>query len=290
MKRFFYALAAFLCGFLILSGSAHAQEQGPKVLKDVPYIQGSTNPKQMLDLYLPPSGGKDLPVLVFVHGGGWGLGDKKMARKMGEFYSEKGVIVVSLNYRLAPKNKYPDFAEDLAAAMRWIVDHVDEYGGDTHRIVLSGHSAGAHLVALLGTHPGFLNDQGLNLKMFRAVIPVDTASFDLSTDPYGLAVRRQKKMRGRAFGSDQEVLDDASPSLQAGKAEKRSLSPFEIFVSSRRPDAVEQSRQLESALKKSGNTAQVTVVPSLSHRAMCLAIWDGDSAIARTIMKRLGLN
>ncbi len=287
MKRFFSVLAAFLCGFLTLSAPVWAQEA--KILKDIPYIEGSTNPKQMLDLYLPPVGGRNLPVLVFVHGGGWGLGDKKMARKMGEFYTGKGVIVVSVNYRLAPKNKYPDFAEDLAASIRWIVDNIGKYGGNAGNMVLSGHSAGAHLVALLGTHPGFLHDEGLSLKIFRAVIPVDTASFDLSTDPYGFAVRRQKKMRGRAFGSEQEVLNDASPVIQAAKAKGRSLAPFEIFVSSRRPDAVEQSRGLESAITDSGNIGKVTVVPGLSHRAMCLAIWDEKSVIAQTIIKRLGI-
>lgn len=287
MKRFFYVLAAFLYGFLTLSAPVWAQEA--KILKDIPYIEGSTNPKQMLDIYLPPAGGKNQPVLVFVHGGGWGLGDKKMAVKMGPFYTQRGAIVISLNYRLAPANKYPDFAEDLAAAMRWIVDHVGDYGGDPHRIVLSGHSAGAHLVALLGTHPGLLKRQGLRLDMFRAVVPVDTASFDLSADPYGLAVKRQKKMHQRAFGSEAEVLNDASPTFQAKGAEGGKLSPFDIFVSSKRPDAVEQSRGLESALKESGNNGKVTVVPGLSHRAMCIAIWDKKSVIAQTIMKRLGI-
>ena len=288
MKRFFFCLAAFFCVFSASQNMVWAQET-PEVIKDIPYIQGSTNPKQMLDLYIPRTGTKHRPVLVFVHGGGWGLGDKKMARKMGPFFTGRGVILVSLNYRLAPANPYPDFAEDIAAAMRWVVDHIGEYGGDVKNIVLSGHSAGAHLVALIGTHPDFLREQGLDLRMFRAVVPVDTASFDLSTDPYGLAVRRQKKMRTRAFGSEQEILDDASPSKQALKARSKRLSQFEIFVSSRRPDAVEQSRELTQAVQKSGNKAEMHVVQGLSHRAMCMAIYDPDSEISQTILKRLGV-
>lgn len=289
MNRFFYALAAFFCLFLSFSGPTHAQEQAPKFIKDIPYIEGTTDQKQMLDLYIPATGGKSLPVLVFVHGGGWGLGDKKMASKMGAFYTQRGAIVVSLNYRLAPKSKYPDFAQDLAAAMRWVNDHIEEYGGNRKNMVLSGHSAGAHLAALIGTHPGLLKDQGLRLNMFRAVMPVDTASFDLTVDPYGPVVRRQIKMRERAFGSSPETLADASPTVHARKASGGDLSHFDIFVTSKRADAIEQSRALEKAVEKSGSSAQTIVVPDLSHLAMCYAIWDEDSVVTQTIMKRLGI-
>jgi acetyl esterase/lipase len=289
--RSMFAVVALL--LLVFTGRPAHAEAGVRTSMGIPYVAGSRDEDQTLDVYapdvLPAPGARLLPVHVYAHGGGWGRGDKRLGKTSGPFYVKHGAIFISLNYRLAPRNRYPDFMHDLAAAMRWVKDHAADYGGDANNIVLSGHSAGAHVVALLATHPDFLKAQGLPLNMFKAVVPVDTASFNFLVDPYGMFVRRQKKIREDAFGTDRNVLVDASPTLQAEKARKGELSPFEIMVSGKRPDAVEQSRAFEQALRNSGNEAITTVVPDKGHAMMNQALADPDSPVAQVVLRRLGL-
>lgn len=299
MKPNFYVFAVFLCVFFVFHNHSLAQE-GLKIVskKDIPYVKGSTDPEQRLDVFAPDITNlrlsRPMPVHIFVHGGGWNHGNKdRSSDKFGQFYASRGYVLVMPNYRLAPENKYPDFVNDLAAMVRWVKDHAAEYGGDPNHIVLSGHSAGAHLVALLATHPEFLKSQGLPLNTFRAVVPVDTASFNLLVDPYGrngkkgFAVKRQLKMRQNAFGSDKSVYADASPTVLAQKARAGSLSPFVLFVTSTRADAKEQTESFMNALNQSGNQAQMTIVQGYSHGDMARAIIDEKSQIAQTILKLL---
>ena len=98
-----------------------------------------------VDLYLPDASGPR-PAVVYVHGGEWTKGDKAEVSFKPKFFTENGVVFVSTNYRLFPAAKHPAHASDVAAAVRWTVDHIAEYGGDPKKVVLMGHSAGCHLV------------------------------------------------------------------------------------------------------------------------------------------------
>lgn len=256
---------------------------------DIAYVAGSTDEAHRLDVFRPAAGkagAQARPVLVYVHGGGWGRGDKRLGKSLAPLFVDNGYVFVSLNYRLAPKNQYPTFMHDLAAAMRWIKDNVGRYGGDPTQIVLVGHSAGAHLVALLATDPQFLQGQGLPMNMFKAVVPVDTASFNFLVDPYGWFVDRQKKIRVDAFGTDRALYAAASPTLVVSKAKPGTVSPFLIFVSSKRPDAVEQSEALARALHASGNQATVTQL-DLGHAKMNQAIGDPSSPLGKALLAGL---
>lgn len=266
---------------------AQAGDSG-QLASDIAYVAGSTNEDHTLDVYHPAlvSGAAPRPVVVYVHGGGWGRGDKRLGKSMAPLYVENGALFVSVNYRLAPQNKYPTFLHDLAAATRWIKDNIARYGGDPERMVLVGHSAGAHLVALLGTDPQFLKGQGLPLNLFKAIVPVDTASFNFLVDPYGWFVGRQKKIREDAFGTDRALYAAASPTLVVAKADAGTVSPFFIFVGSKRTDAVEQSEAFAKAIRASGNEATVTRI-DLGHARLNQAIGDANSPLARTVLERL---
>lgn len=282
-------LKLIVCASLALPAWAFSRGAEPTV-SDIPYIAGSSDEDHRLDIYQGPGavGGQGAqPVLIYVHGGGWGRGDKRLGKTIAAPYVESGMVFVSVNYRLAPKNKYPAFLHDLAAATRWVKDNIARYGGDPSRMVLVGHSAGAHLVALLGTDPQFLLGQGLALNVFRAVVPVDTASFNFTVDPYGWFVGRQKKIREDAFGTNRAVLEAASPALVVAKARPGTLSPMRVFVSGKRPDAMEQSEAFAKAVRATGNEATVTVIPDLGHARMNQAIGDPKSQLAKTLLELL---
>jgi arylformamidase len=287
-RRMVMFKGALLALALARSAEAARRGEGPDpTAADLPYVSGSSDPQQTLDVSTQSGGGSGRAVVVYVHGGGWGRGDKRLGRSMAPLFLERGHVFVSLNYRLAPQNKYPVFMRDLAAAMRWVKDNIGRHGGSPDRIVLVGHSAGAHLVALLGTDPQFLREQNLPVNMFRAVVPIDTASFNFLVDPYGMLVNRQKKIREDAFGTDRATLTAASPTLVAAKAKPGTLSPFSIWVSSKRPDAIEQSEAFAKALRDSGNQASVSQL-DLGHARMNQALGDRESPLARAVLERLG--
>ena len=162
------------------------------------------------------------PVVIYVHGGGWNKGDKalNMANKAALFNRE-GYVLVSVNYRLSPnpyeldnpnRIKYPIHNQDIAKAIKWVVDSIDQYGGDANKIALLGHSAGAHLVALTGTNERFLNEVGLGLPAIKAVAAIDSQGYDVLHQ-----VQDSNPRYVNAFGTDLSANRDASPLLQLDK-------------------------------------------------------------------------
>jgi acetyl esterase/lipase len=162
-------------------------------------------------------------------------------------WTGQGVVMVNLNYRLTPDVIHPAHVEDVAAGIAWVHKNIARYGGDRKKIYLLGHSAGAHLVALVGTAPKYLDAHGLSLKSTIAgVMPIDTASFDLAASR-SVVVRR---MISDAFGDKPETLEEASP-LQQARKNRESVPPFMIAVVKQRPEALKESVTLNEALPKS---------------------------------------
>ena len=128
-----------------------------RVASDVPY---GSDPRQRLDVYAPA--GRDLPVVVFLYGGGWYGGERGMYPFVGASLGAKGVLTVIPDYRVYPQVRFPDFVDDAARAVAWTRAHAAEYGGDPRRIFLIGHSAGAHIAALLTLDKHYLTAVGLD--------------------------------------------------------------------------------------------------------------------------------
>ncbi len=258
--------------------------------ENVRYLVNSDSDKQTLDIYGPEKRPDGAPVLIYVHGGGWQLGDKKNNAIRGSvYYTDKGAIVVSVNYRLSPDVKHPAHIEDLASAVKWIYQNIHTYGGDRSKMILTGHSSGAQMVALLGTNTRFLKEKDLPMNIFKAIVPVDTASFDLVNLPEGRGSFMIERMRENAFGSDPEVLLDASPFHQV-PPEETALSPFAIFATGKRPEAVQQGTNLAQALREKGHQAVSTEMDSsLSHMDMNIAIFKPDTQISNFILRTLEL-
>lgn len=173
-KARFLVLSIVCLVTLGAAGAAQAAEGpagvAPKrivILDDIAYRQGPSQAWR-LDLAMPENFGPETrPALVIVHGGGWNAGDKRDRpyRSMLLDYALKGYVVISVNYRLTREAPFPACIEDCKCAVRWLKAHAEEYRVDTDRIVAYGHSAGAHLVLMLGLagpEAGLEGDGGWN--------------------------------------------------------------------------------------------------------------------------------
>ncbi len=200
-------LPAALSAVLLLAGSAVAEPDaaGParkvEVVKDVPYYEGDdADPvKNCLDLYLPKDE-KDFPVLVFVHGGAWVIGDRKQYGFVGETFARNGVGTAVISYRLSPKVQHPAHIQDVARAVAWVKKNVGKYGGDPQKLFVSGHSAGGHLTALLATDDSYLKAEGLSLGDIRGAIPMS-----------GVYLITPGFLAAPIFGKDADAIKKASP-------------------------------------------------------------------------------
>lgn len=144
------------------------------------------DPAQKIEMFLPAealtAGKPPLPVVVFIHGGGWNAGDPHDYTFMARALAPQGYAVVLAGYRLYPAVRYPAMLEDGAGALRWVADHAAAHGGDPARVVLMGHSAGAYNAAMLALDPRWLARQGLPADALRGVValagPFDFYPFD----------------------------------------------------------------------------------------------------------------
>lgn len=126
---------------------------GVRALRDLAYVENG-HARQKLDLYLPEKSEGPLPVIVWIHGGGWAAGSKEQCPALRQGFVERGYAVASIGYRLSGHAPFPAQIEDCKAAIRWLRAHAREYQLDPARFGAWGSSAGGHLVALVGTSGG----------------------------------------------------------------------------------------------------------------------------------------
>jgi arylformamidase len=210
-----------------------------------------TDPLQKLDYWKPTTPGS--PLVIYVHGGGWKRGDKGMAvGEKGAHFLQQGYAFASVNYRLVPANTVEQQAQDVADAIAYLIKHAEKLGFDSKRVALMGHSAGAHLVALVGTDLSYLKKAELAGSALRGVIPLDGAAYD---------VPRQIAEGGdfmhdtylQAFGTDPERQKKLSPTAQAAAPN----APAFLILHVQREDGTAQSIALGEALRKADTPAEV---------------------------------
>jgi acetyl esterase/lipase len=153
-----------------------------RVVQDVPYGDAR---RQRLDVYRPNEGTTPLPVVIFFYGGSWQGGEKDLYPFVGDAFTAKGFVTVIPDYRVYPEVKFPLFVDDGAEVVRWVRDHAGEIGADPSRIYLMGHSAGAHIAALLVLDPRYLERAGVERSSIRAMVglsgPYDFLPFHTET-------------------------------------------------------------------------------------------------------------
>ncbi|HEY9734488.1 MAG TPA: alpha/beta hydrolase [Drouetiella sp.] len=146
-----FLLPAILCLVLLSSCSVEASDRAvPNFsVKTLSYVPKLHDEAHLMDLYIPSRAAKPMPVILWIHGGAWLMGDKEDTPAL--FFMKSGYAVASINYRYSSEAIFPAQIEDAKAAVRWIRANAEKYHFDTKRIVAFGNSAGGHLAALLGT-------------------------------------------------------------------------------------------------------------------------------------------
>jgi acetyl esterase/lipase len=228
-----------------------------EVLRDVAY---GDHEKQRLDIH--GAGGAGKPVMVYVHGGGWQVGDKSRVHHKADFLTGEGYLFVSVNYRLTPEVQHPGHAVDVAAAVAWAFDNAEEYGGDPGRVFLMGHSAGAHLVALVAAAPSYLEAHGRSPGDLSGVVLLDGAGYDIPL-LRELNPRQFQRTYAPVFGEDPAVLEEASPASHVAPG----MAPHLVLHVDRRMGRL-QSEHYAEAMESSGVSAEVHEVAGKDHRGI----------------------
>jgi acetyl esterase/lipase len=220
--------------------------------------------KQRLDVYLPPGAGR-APILVMVHGGAWMFGDKGSRGVVGakvEHWVMNGWILVSVNNRLLPEATPLEQADDVAHALAFVQSRAAAWGGDATRIVLMGHSAGAHLVALLSAQPSLAANAGAS--RWAGTVVLDSAALDLET----LMRQPHARFYDRVFGADVESWRATSPTARLGA----DAVPMLLVCSTLRfDDSCGQSERFSARVNGRGATARVHR-EALTHGAIDLEL------------------
>ncbi len=195
------------------------RRRGVEKVRNLAYVDDG-NKRHRLDVYRPLGGTTAAPVLLQIHGGGWMIGTKdQQGLPLMYQMAAHGWVCVAINYRLSPRATWPDHLVDCKTALAWIKTHIEEYGGDPERVVVTGGSAGGHLAALLGLtaneaqfQPGF---ETVDTSV-RAFVPI-YAVFDF-TDREGIRGRRdplrkllERHVMKRVRTDDPDAFEIASP-------------------------------------------------------------------------------
>lgn len=235
------------------------KERGVIRIADLAYdtLDGVDQKRLSLDIFLR-EGLKAAPVVLYVHGGGWVRGDKMRALFKPAALVPQGFLFASMNYRFRPQASLAEMAQDVATAAVWIKENAAKYGGDGSRIVIMGHSAGAHLAAAVGTNEMFMASAGGSLNDLRGVVAIDTAMYNVP-----LQMKTAQGLQAQAFGTDPANWAPVSPwhHVEAGKG----IPPFLLFVSDGRATMHDQVKPLAAKLKAAGIEAVVHEAKGRAH-------------------------
>lgn len=217
-----------------------------------------------LDIY-SFTGAINAPVMIYVHGGAWTIGDgSRVAEKPG-YFNGKGYVFVSVNYRLIPETQVEGQFEDIDHAIRWVHDHIADFGGSPNNLHLMGHSAGAHLVANAAVNPGRLSAALIRNGAIRSVIANDTRAYDLPALATTTRNGRMPRLMRQVFGDDPARWAALSPIHNI----RRGRKPAFLILWSNQGDGESRGRfanSFASALANAGAQTKVFDGSQYTHR------------------------
>ncbi|MDB4678851.1 alpha/beta hydrolase [Rhodopirellula sp.] len=248
-----------------------------QLTRDVRYIDNG-HPRQVLDVYIPEAKVErrelsSLPVMFWIHGGGWQTGDKGDVGQKPAFFTERGFVFVSINYRLLPEVNMEALVGDVASAFGWVHRNIVKYGGDPKRVFVGGHSAGAQLAALICTDLRYLDRHGVPPGVLRGCVPVDGDTYDLPKI-ITTAELRQSLYGGEmfTFGHRQKFGNDPQKHVEFSAvthvSKEKPIPPFLIFYFSGNPDTRAQAKRLADVLKNADVPVTVFGKGDTNHRQL----------------------
>jgi arylformamidase len=237
--------------------------------------------KQALDFYAAPDPEKRPPLIVFIHGGGWAIGDKKSGTgDKASHFTGIGYAFASLDYRLVPEADPEGQAKDIASAIAFLRVRAPELGFDADRIILSGHSAGAHLAALVSSDERYLKAAGVPLSAIRGTVLLDGAGYDVATQMASHGGPLLAKLYTDAFGTDPANQKRLSPITYAGNPNVRH---WLLIHDAKRADATGQSQTFAAALQAAGDETRLVPIPDSSHLQINHDLGAGDNLVTREV-------
>jgi acetyl esterase/lipase len=279
------------CRFLFVAVACASPAQAQDVKRDIPYANPA-HERQVLDVY-SPANAKNLPVVFWIHGGGWQTGDKSSVQVKPQAFMDKGFVFVSTNYRLWPNVDMGTIVRDVAKAAGWVHRHIAEYGGDPNRILVGGHSAGAQLAALICIDDRYLKAEGVSLDMIKACVPVDGDTYDVPAIIETAETRRRvhgqpppKAGHREKFGNDPAKHRDYSAVTHVSSG--KGIPPFFILHVAEHPDTSAQAQRLGNALKGAGVTVTVFGAKESTHNKVNADLGLPDDPATKALYEFLG--
>ena len=240
------------------AGGGMGQYASAKISSTVVYGQDA---RQQVDLYTPDDAVGDAPLVVFVHGGGWQIGNRSLVQAKPQHFKEAGYVFASAGYRLLPDAPVEQQAADLGAALKALRAQAETGGFDRDTIVLMGHSAGAHLAALVASDPQYAGDA---FGAIRGVVLLDGAGYDVMTAA-ATPTMELPTLYKDVFGTDPARQKALSPITHVGG--KDAPHWLALYVAER-PGSKMQSEALMGALAKAGKDAKAVAITGTDHGRM----------------------
>lgn len=269
--------------FAVVSTS-EAQE----VKKDIPYASPAAE-RQILDIYAPKDA-KGLPVVFWIHGGGWQTGDKSSVQEKPKAFVDRGFVFVSTNYRLLPHVPMETIIQDVAKSLGWVHKHIAEHGGDPKRIFVMGHSAGAQLAALVCIDDRYLKAEGVPFSVLKGCVPVDGDTYDIPAIIETAETRRRVHHQPQAkfghrekFGNDPKKHIDFSAVTHVGKG--KGIPPFLILHVADHPDNNAQAQRLGAVLKEAEIPVRVFGAVETNHNRINANLGTPDDPSSKALFE-----
>lgn len=237
-----------LCCTALALAATLAATGGPRDVRTFSVSYGP-DARQSFDVYAPTDA-MDAPVIFMVHGGAWMIGDKTNRRVVDNkvtHWVPRGFVVISANYRMLPAADPLEQARDVALAVATVQREAREWGADANKLVLMGHSAGAHLVTLLAASPELRAEA--KLTSWLGTVSLDTGTHDV----VATMERPHPRLYDRAFGTDPSFWREVSPFAQL----EPGAAPFLLVCSTRRSDSCPQGDALAAKARDLGTRAEV---------------------------------